>query len=89
VTGERAQAYGRVVRTLEDLGPVKLLPAEQATIRAAADALLFGEDAEAPLETVHALAAALVAADRWTPERAAELVADVAGCGREAYARTA
>ncbi len=89
MTGERARAYGRVVTLLDDLGPAKLLPAERETIRGAADALLFGEDAEAPLETIHVLAAALVAADRWTPERAAELVADVAGCGREAYARTA
>ncbi len=86
MTGERARAYGRVVRTLEDLGPAKLLPAERDAIRAAADALLFGEDPAGSLETVHRLASALVAADRWTPERAAELVADVAGCGRDAYA---
>ncbi len=86
MNGERSAAYGRVVKTLEDLGPVKLLPAERETIRTAADALLFGEDPEQALESVHALATALVAADRWTPERAAELVADVAGCGRDAYA---
>jgi len=83
VTGERARAYGRVVRTLEDLGPAKLLAAEREEIRGAADALLFGEDPREPLEAVHALAARLVAVERWTPERAAELYADVAGCGRE------
>jgi hypothetical protein len=41
---DRAQAYGRVVKTLDDLGPTKLLADEQETIRSAADALLFEED---------------------------------------------
>ncbi len=85
MTGDRARAYGRVVTLLDDLGPAKLLPAEQETIRGAADALLFGEDPETALEAVQTLAAALVAADRWSTERAAELVAVVASCGRDAY----
>ena len=32
MTNERTQAYGRVVQTLDELGPTKLLPAEQARI---------------------------------------------------------
>jgi len=77
----RAQAYGRVVKTLQDLGPAKLLPAEQETIRQAADAALFDEDVEAAVGDVQALADRLVEADRWTSERAGELVRDVAACG--------
>ena len=41
MTNERTQAYGRVVQTLNELGPTKLLPAEQARIRDAADCLIF------------------------------------------------
>ena len=37
MTNERSKAYGRVIRTLRDLGPTKLLPAEQARIRDVAD----------------------------------------------------
>jgi hypothetical protein len=33
MTAERARAYGRVMRTLRDLGPPKLLAPEQARIR--------------------------------------------------------
>ena len=33
MTSERTQAYGRIVKTLEDLGPAKLLAAEQERIR--------------------------------------------------------
>ena len=86
-TPERSQAYGRVVRTLRDLGPSKLLPAEQDTIREAADALLFAadplDDADAveAVARVEALAARLAETGRWQPERAAELVDDVIGCG--------
>ena len=41
MTSDRTQAYGRVVKTLEDLGPAKLQPAEQERIRDAADNLIF------------------------------------------------
>ena len=78
---DRAQAYGRVVKTLDDLGPTKLLPDEQDTIRYAADALLFEEDGYEALAQVEDLAERLVEADRWTPERARALVDDVAACG--------
>ena len=37
MTSERTQAYGRVIKTLEDLGPSKLQPVEQERIRDAAD----------------------------------------------------
>jgi len=81
---ERTQAYGRVVRTLEDLGPTKLQPAELARIREAADTLIFAagiEEARAVLEDVDALAEHLVASDRWSEERAQQLVEDILACG--------
>jgi hypothetical protein len=84
MTSERTQAYGRVIRTLEDLGPAKLLPVEQERIRDAADNLIFAadsDDAWAALADVDALAEHLVATDRWSEERAAELAQDVLACG--------
>ena len=84
MNSERTQAYGRVVRTLEDLGPTKLQPAEQARIREAADTLIFAADldeARAVLEDVDALAEHLVVSDRWSDERAKQLVDDVLACG--------
>jgi hypothetical protein len=81
---ERTQAYGRVVRTLDDLGPTKLQPAEQERIREAADTLIFAatpEEARAALADVEALAGHLVASERWSEERAEALVRDVEACG--------
>lgn len=81
---ERTQAYGRVVKTLEDLGPTKLQPAERDRVREAADTLIFAsgiEEARDVLADVEALAGHLVASDRWSEERARQLVDDVLGCG--------
>jgi hypothetical protein len=84
MTAERTQAYGRVVKTLEDIGPAKLQPAEQDRIRDAADTLIFAADldeARATLADVDALAEHLVASGRWTDERADQLVEDLLACG--------
>jgi hypothetical protein len=84
MTSDRTQAYGRVVRTLEDLGPAKLLPAEQDRIREAADTLIFAadlEEARAALADIDALVEHLVASGRWTAERAEQLAADLLACG--------
>ena len=86
VTSQRARAYGRVIKTLRELGPAKLLPAEQARIRGAADALLFCADvasdpsAGAAFSDLVALREHLVASGRWTAERADQLVGDVWAC---------
>ena len=91
-TAERSQAYGRVIRTIRDEGPAMLLPAEQDTLREAADALFFTDDALGDPDAlsavgrVEALAMHLVEAKRWAPERAAELVEDVVACGLEPLA---
>jgi hypothetical protein len=84
MNSERTQAYGRVVKTIEDLGPAKLQDAEQARIREAADTLIFAADldeARASLEDVDALAEHLVASGRWSDERANQLVEDILACG--------
>ena len=84
MTSERTQAYGRVVKTLDDLGPTKLQPAEQDRIRDAADALIFTaepEEARAALEDIEMLAEHLAGSGRWTPERAQQLLRDLVECG--------
>jgi hypothetical protein len=84
MTSDRTQAYGRVVKLLEDIGPAKLLPAEQDRIREAADTLIFAvgnDEARAALEDVDALVDHLVSSGRWTSERAEQLSADLLACG--------
>ena len=84
MNSERTQAYGRVVKTLEDIGPTKLQPAEQDRVREAADTLIFAADLEEARDAMvdmDALAEHLVASDRWSEERAKQLVDDLLACG--------
>jgi hypothetical protein len=84
MTSERTQAYGRVLRTLEDVGPTKLHESEQERIREAADTLIFAatlDEARAALADIDALAEHLSATGRWTEARAAELAQDILACG--------
>jgi hypothetical protein len=84
MTSDRTQAYGRVIKTLDDLGPAKLQPAEQDRIREAADTLIFAADldeARSALADVEALVEHLVASGRWTAERAEQLAVDLLACG--------
>jgi hypothetical protein len=87
MTSERSQAYGRVMRTLDDMGPAKLHDSEREEIRVAADTLFFaedlGEDAEArdAVARITKLARNLVDSGRWLDESARPLLADVLGCG--------
>jgi hypothetical protein len=87
MNSERSQAYGRVVKIVDDLSAAKLHPAEQDTIRHAADALIFCEDlpndpaAEEALTSVYELADRLVESDRMSQDGAQQLVADVESCG--------
>ncbi|HYM59101.1 MAG TPA: hypothetical protein VES79_14145 [Solirubrobacteraceae bacterium] len=82
---ERTQAYGRIVRTLEEIGPVKLLDTELTRIREAADTLIFASDVEGDvrvaIDDIRALADHLVESGRWSFERATALVDDVSACG--------
>jgi hypothetical protein len=84
MTSERTHAYGRVVKTLDDLGPTKLQPGELERVRDAADTLIFAatpEEVSPALEDVTALAEHLVSSGRWTEERAEELLRDLEACG--------
>jgi hypothetical protein len=85
MTSERSRAYARVVKTIDDMGPAKLLDLEVRRVRNAADALLFAgpDDPEAidALSDIEHLADHLVSSGRWTTERAACLAGDVAACG--------
>ncbi|HEY7076427.1 MAG TPA: hypothetical protein VH418_13705 [Solirubrobacteraceae bacterium] len=84
MTAERTQAYGRVMKTLQDMGPAKLQATEQDRIREAADTLIFAadiDDARAALRDIAALAEHLVGTGRWTDERMDELVEDLLSCG--------
>jgi hypothetical protein len=84
MTCERAQAYGRVMNTIKNLGPSKLQPDEQDAIRETADQMLFTEDvdtAESALTDAIELAVRLTDSGRWLEETAEELVADLAACG--------
>jgi hypothetical protein len=84
MTSDRTQAYGRVIKTLEDVGPAKLQPAEQDLIREAADTLIFAADldeARSALEDIESLAEHLTATGRWTAESADALLHNVQACG--------
>jgi hypothetical protein len=84
MTNNRTQAYGRVVKTLDELGPSKLLAAEQARIRDAADILIFASDVDETREALRdigRLAEALVASGRWLEETVDRLIEDLLGCG--------
>ncbi len=84
MTNERTQAYGRVVKTLDELGPSKLLPAEQARIREAADCLFFAaevDEARDALRDIGKLAEMLVSSGRWLEETVDRLIEDLLGCG--------
>jgi hypothetical protein len=84
MTSERAQAYGRVMQTIADLGPSKLHSSEQDRIRDAADTLLFCEDsacASTALSDIRELTGVLVESGRWIDETAERLLGDLEGTG--------
>jgi hypothetical protein len=83
---ERSHAYKRVMQTLDELGPSKLLLEEQDRIRYAADILIFsgdpaGEDTSAALADALMLCEALVQSGRWERVTAMRLADDISGCG--------
>lgn len=91
MTSERTQAYTRVIKTLEDLGPTKLHGLEQDVIRDAADTLIFAvsateDDAATAVANVETLVEHLTATGRWSAERASELLDDIFACGPNAPA---
>jgi hypothetical protein len=93
MNSDRAQAYGRLMKAVRAEGPEALEPAEQETIREAADALLFCEDlswddeARDGVTRVGDLAGDLVGSGRWAPDRAEQLLRDIEACGPMATVR--
>ncbi|HYB27442.1 MAG TPA: hypothetical protein VEF89_12555 [Solirubrobacteraceae bacterium] len=89
---ERSNAYRRVMKTLEDVGPSKLLEQEQQRIRYAADNLVFSRDLEDDVEAqlalveVENLCRTLVESGRWERLAAARLADDLYQCGPAAPA---
>ena len=87
MTPERAQAYRRVLHTLDELGPSKLVSGEQDRIRHAVDNLIFSRDllddvaACEALEDVERLCTALVESGRWEETTATRLANDISQCG--------
>jgi hypothetical protein len=86
VSPERTQAYRRVMYTLDELGPSKLLDAEQDRIRLAADNLIFASDihqdgAQEALLDTDLLCSTLVESGRWTEPTAHRLAEDLRECG--------
>jgi hypothetical protein len=84
---ERTQAYRRVVKALDDLGPSKLLDSEQDRVRTAADNLIFSSDlredvvARQALEDVRDLCQGLIESGRWESVTAERLLADLEHTG--------
>jgi hypothetical protein len=87
MTSERSNAYRRVMRTLAELGPSKLLAGEQERVRHAADSLIFSRDVRydvaacEALEDIERLCRALVDSGRWEEATAMRLADDVSQCG--------
>jgi hypothetical protein len=87
MTRERADAYRRVIHTLNEVGPSKLVLREQDRVRHAVDSLIFcrdlGEDdaAREALQDIEHLCSVLVASGRWEQAGATRLVNDISQCG--------
>jgi hypothetical protein len=87
MTPERARAYRRVIHTLNDLGPSKLVRGEQDRIRHAADSLIFSRDLQQDaaacdaLKDMERLCRVLVESGRWEQNGATRLVRDISQCG--------
>lgn len=87
MTPERSHAYRRVLRTLGELGPSKLLDDEQDRLRQAVDSLIFAQDltedpaARGALEDIGRLCHDLVESGRWEQVTVMRLFDDVSQCG--------
>src|SRR5262245_17965320 len=87
MTPERAHAYRRVMHTLAELGPSKLVAGEQERIRHAVDTLIFSRDvdeddaAHYALIDIDRLCSVLVESGRWEQGLAMRLAGDVLQCG--------
>ena len=87
MTADRSRAYGRVMKTLSDIGPAKLQARERELVREAADALLFSDDferdahARMAFDALQEMIETLIESDRWMAQTADRLLRDVEDCG--------
>jgi hypothetical protein len=87
MTSERAQAYGRLMKTIRRLSGGKLHADEEQLVREAADALFFCDDLDADraaqetLSAFHELTDRLLESERLSPEMVHRLTAQVEDCG--------
>ena len=87
MTRERAHAYQRVIQTLTEMGPSKLLGDEQERVRCAADDLIFSRDlaqdtpARVAMAGIERRCRALVHGARWEQAAALRLANDISQCG--------
>jgi hypothetical protein len=74
------------MRIIDELGPSKLLVAEQDRIRHAADNLIFASEirqdaAQEALMDIQLLCSSLIESGRWTEPTAQQLAHDLRECG--------
>ena len=87
MTPDRAHAYRRVIQTLKELGPSKLVSGEQDRVRHAVDSLIFTRDlvedaaARDALKDMERLCRVLVESGRWEQTGATRLASDISQCG--------
>jgi hypothetical protein len=84
MTSDRSRAYARVMKTLSDMDRKKLHADELASLREAADTLLFTTDpseARRALRDATDLTDRLVEYGRWTPQTAQFFMRDLWSCG--------
>jgi hypothetical protein len=86
MTSERSHAYGRLIKSIDDLA-ARLHIDEAQTLRYAADARFFGDpDAGAATRAAARLLADLVLRRDFVPETADRLREDLLACGALALA---
>jgi hypothetical protein len=84
MTASRSQAYGRLIKTLEEMPATKLHPAELEVLREAADTMLFTSDpseARRARRNATELADRLVEYGRWNEETSKAILRDLWSCG--------
>jgi len=85
MTPDRSQAYGRVMKKLDDIGPAKLHDLERQRLRNAADVMLFAPQSDPAafdaLTDVERLTRFLAESGRWTQQSADALADEIAACG--------
>jgi len=85
MTSQQAESYTSLAEILTQEHGVTLRPAETVALRAAADALFFGDEGSLEArDEAQSVLDALTDSGRWSEDRAASLAALLDACGRVA-----